>query len=98
MAGLVPAIHVLSRVDDVDPRYKSGDDGEGVGIPLLQSPARKIRNRGCSACVWAPHVSSQHLRGSRAFLKPRDRVMTQWVYTFGDGKAEGQAGMKNLLG
>jgi hypothetical protein len=26
------------------------------------------------------------------------RIMTQWVYTFGDGKAEGQAGMKNLLG
>ena len=24
--------------------------------------------------------------------------MTQWVYTFGDGKAEGEAGMKNLLG
>jgi pyruvate,orthophosphate dikinase len=24
--------------------------------------------------------------------------MTQWVYTFGDGKAEGQAGMRNLLG
>ncbi|MGL4497207.1 MAG: PEP/pyruvate-binding domain-containing protein, partial [Beijerinckiaceae bacterium] len=24
--------------------------------------------------------------------------MAQWVYTFGDGKAEGQAGMKNLLG
>jgi pyruvate,orthophosphate dikinase len=24
--------------------------------------------------------------------------MTQWVYTFGDRKAEGQAGMKNLLG
>jgi pyruvate,orthophosphate dikinase len=24
--------------------------------------------------------------------------MTKWVYTFGDGKAEGQAGMKNLLG
>ncbi len=23
---------------------------------------------------------------------------TKWVYTFGDGKAEGQAGMKNLLG
>jgi hypothetical protein len=29
MAGLVPAIHVLSRVDDVDPRNKSGDDDEG---------------------------------------------------------------------
>jgi pyruvate,orthophosphate dikinase len=25
-------------------------------------------------------------------------VDTQWVYTFGDGKAQGQAGMKNLLG
>jgi pyruvate,orthophosphate dikinase len=24
--------------------------------------------------------------------------MAQWVYTFGDGKAEGDAGMKNLLG
>ncbi|HEY8564071.1 MAG TPA: pyruvate, phosphate dikinase [Beijerinckiaceae bacterium] len=24
--------------------------------------------------------------------------MTQWVYTFGDGKAEGEAGMRNLLG
>ncbi len=24
--------------------------------------------------------------------------MAQWVYTFGDGKAEGEAGMKNLLG
>lgn len=22
----------------------------------------------------------------------------KWVYTFGDGKAEGEAGMKNLLG
>src|SRR5689334_11404190 len=35
---------------------------------------------------------------SRAFDEPRGRAMTQWVYTFGDGKAEGQAGMKNLLG
>src|SRR5829696_2821656 len=25
-------------------------------------------------------------------------MMTQWVYTFGDGKAEGEAGMKDLLG
>src|SRR5215210_8613512 len=25
-------------------------------------------------------------------------VMTKWVYTFGDGKAEGEAGMRNLLG
>ena len=24
--------------------------------------------------------------------------MTKWVYTFGDGKAEGNAGMRNLLG
>ena len=24
--------------------------------------------------------------------------MTKWVYTFGDGKAEGEAAMKNLLG
>jgi hypothetical protein len=30
MAGLVPAIHVLSRVEDADPRNKSGDDGEDI--------------------------------------------------------------------
>ena len=24
--------------------------------------------------------------------------MTKWVYAFGDGKSEGEAGMKNLLG
>ena len=24
--------------------------------------------------------------------------MTKWVFTFGDGKAEGQAGMRDLLG
>ncbi|MDX0315714.1 pyruvate, phosphate dikinase [Sinorhizobium meliloti] len=30
--------------------------------------------------------------------KSRDRPMTQWVYTFGDGQAEGHAGMKSLLG
>ena len=24
--------------------------------------------------------------------------MTKWVYSFGDGKAEGEAGMRNLLG
>jgi hypothetical protein len=28
----------------------------------------------------------------------RPNSMTKWVYTFGDGKAEGEAGMKNLLG
>ncbi|KLK89600.1 hypothetical protein AA309_30425, partial [Microvirga vignae] len=28
----------------------------------------------------------------------KSRTAAQWVYTFGDGKAEGQAGMKNLLG
>jgi hypothetical protein len=32
MAGLVPAIHVFNRCKDVDPRNKSGDDGEGVRI------------------------------------------------------------------
>ena len=25
-------------------------------------------------------------------------TMTTWVYTFGDGKAEGQSSMRNLLG
>jgi len=27
-----------------------------------------------------------------------NRAMTKWVYTFGDGRAEGEAGMRNLLG
>ena len=28
----------------------------------------------------------------------KSEAMTKWVYTFGDGKAEGEAGMRNLLG
>jgi hypothetical protein len=31
-------------------------------------------------------------------LQQDTQAMTRWVYSFGDGKAEGQAGMKNLLG
>jgi pyruvate,orthophosphate dikinase len=49
------------------------------------------------------------LRFGSPWFKPREflagatqpkriETMTQWVYTFGDGKAEGEAGMKNLLG
>ena len=34
MAGLVPAIHVLSWVEDVDPRNKSGDDGDGQSLKI----------------------------------------------------------------
>src|SRR6266446_1356843 len=30
--------------------------------------------------------------------RSRQATMTKWVYTFGDGKAEGKAGMRDLLG
>jgi pyruvate, orthophosphate dikinase len=33
-----------------------------------------------------------------AAAKPKPLADTQWVYTFGDGKAEGKAGMRDLLG
>jgi pyruvate, orthophosphate dikinase len=33
-----------------------------------------------------------------AAAKPTPLADTQWVYTFGDGKAEGKAGMRDLLG
>ena len=33
-----------------------------------------------------------------AGAKPKHLADTQWVYTFGDGKAEGKAGMRDLLG
>src|ERR671921_544612 len=33
-----------------------------------------------------------------AALLTTDDTMTKWVYTFGDGKAEGEAGMRDLLG
>jgi len=34
----------------------------------------------------------------RCNKQQQDRTMTEWVYTFGDGKAQGEAGMKNVLG
>src|SRR5580765_3512448 len=40
--------------------------------------------------------------GSRVALAAlaggHDEVFMKWVYSFGDGKAEGAAGMRNLLG
>ena len=38
MAGLVPAIHVLSWIEDEGPRNKSGDDAEGVGTGAASGP------------------------------------------------------------
>src|SRR5882724_6746027 len=35
---------------------------------------------------------------SRTAPKAKARDMAKWVYTFGDGKAEGASGMRNLLG
>lgn len=36
---------------------------------------------------------------AKAAAKPEKAVnLTKWVYTFGDGKAEGKAGLRNLLG
>ena len=40
--------------------------------------------------------ASLRSRGGRDY--PRRSAMSKWVYTFGDGKAEGESGMKNLLG
>jgi hypothetical protein len=52
MAGLVPAIHVLSRVEDVDPRNKSGDDDGGRHSRLKRSEAeRKGSHSVESVCV-----------------------------------------------
>jgi len=37
--------------------------------------------------------------GTPFFVIPSGTIdMTKWVYTFGDGKAEGESGMRNLLG
>jgi hypothetical protein len=42
---------------------------------------------------------SQPLTNGAPRLRPFDIFcMTQWVYTFGNGSAEGRAEMKNLLG
>jgi pyruvate,orthophosphate dikinase len=37
-------------------------------------------------------------RQDRPARKPGSDAMAKWVYTFGDGKAEGNASMRNLLG
>ena len=63
-----------------------------------QSQCRRCQDPG------EPAASSGRLAGGafiRSRIFPRSKVvrcMTKWVYAFGDGKAEGEAGMKNLLG
>src|SRR5215217_7062588 len=56
---------------------------------------RAISPRG-RGCVLGRHGSS--LAGSRAAIPHTETAMTKWVYTFGDGKAEGESAMRELLG
>src|ERR671921_156643 len=69
--------------------------GPPSGTLSVPTPLREpwlFRLRFGSAC-FKPTPALQ-----QGVFEPGDRAMTQWVYTFGDGRAEGQAGMKNLLG
>src|SRR6476619_6974909 len=54
---------------------------------MSKKPARKSRTKTRPAAkrVSAPSEGSKGSKG-------------KWVYSFGDGKAEGKAGMRNLLG
>ena len=44
------------------------------------------------------HPDPRHDGPGGGLLEDRGLKMTKWVYTFGDGKAEGGADMRNLLG
>src|ERR687894_303694 len=63
-----------------------------LSVPIPIREPWLFRLRFGSAC-FKPTPALQ-----QGVFEPGDRAMTQWVYTFGDGRAEGQAGMKNLLG
>src|SRR6185312_10835567 len=57
-----------------------------------------VPRSGPTACACSPRSGARSMR-SRISLGSRARlVMTKWVYTFGDGVAEGRADMRNLLG
>src|SRR5213083_2260408 len=43
-------------------------------------------------------VRSKAPRRARGAAAPKATSKAKWVYSFGDGKAEGKAGMRNLLG
>src|SRR5688500_13720442 len=58
-----------------------------------RSRRRRTRGTGPSGRLLALSTS-QELPG----ITMGNQVTTRWVYSFGDGKAEGRADMKNLLG
>src|ERR1700733_1715946 len=66
------------------------------------TPERPCRNKHGDNSISVRRVFGPG--GPRPVAMTRSRLceqgisMTQWVYTFGDGKAEGRAEMKNLLG
>src|SRR5215203_4276429 len=53
------------------------------------SPARKVAPAARKALKKSP---------AKPAAKPADVKSGQWVFTFGDGKAEGKAGLRDLLG
>ena len=63
--------------------------------------ARPSRNRRPSPPVAAPPAQAaraKHGEALEAKAPPASRRQAKWVYAFGGGKAEGKAGMRNLLG
>src|SRR5271169_1401986 len=56
----------------------------------------RIRRSGPIACGFCRAFER---RSTPLLISPRSRAeMSQWVYRFGEGKADGRADMKNLLG
>jgi hypothetical protein len=68
--------------------------------PAYQNPFSGIRGRGQLQTGSSDHpYIVETRRDHRNFaVWQESRTTAQRVYTFGDGQAEGQAGMKNLLG
>ncbi len=64
------------------------------------APKKKPAARAKSASPRAAALSAKRKPPARSTTpaKPAKSAQHQWVYTFGDGKAEGKAAMRDLLG
>jgi len=94
LGGLI-VNHGQSRIEAEENRSEIKAFRVGLGPrPRPPASARKALKKG--PAKPAPKPASKI--GRRQALPPRRRKAGKWVFTFGDGKAEGKAGLRDLLG
>src|SRR5690348_18298647 len=91
-----------SKLKKTAMKSKSSTSGRAKAAParkaLKKSAAKPVAKAANKAAKAANKAQSKPLKKAAPATSTETVKAGKWVYTFGDGKAEGKAGLKDLLG